>query len=55
MTCKLDVNWKALGLDSNKAIFSAPEIKDFQPSAIFKPSDSIPIEPGRGWLLIVSE
>jgi hypothetical protein len=55
VTCKLDIDWKALGLDGNKAIFSAPEIKDFQPSATFKPSDSIPIEPGRGWLLIVSE
>jgi hypothetical protein len=55
VTCKLSVDWKALGLDSNKAIFSAPEIKDFQPSTTFKPLDSIPIEPDRGWLLIVSE
>jgi hypothetical protein len=53
VTCKLEIDWKALGLDGNKAILSAPEIKDFQPSTTFKPSDSIPVEPGRGWLLIV--
>jgi hypothetical protein len=50
--CKLDVDWQALGLDRDKATFFAPEIPNFQPLNTFKPSDSIPVEPGRGWLLI---
>jgi len=55
VTCKLDVDWNSLGLNADKATFFASEIPNFQSSNIFKPSDSIPIEPGRGWLLIVSE
>ncbi len=52
--CRLDINWETLGLDEKESILYAPAIEGFQPSAIFKPSDKIPIEPGRGWLLIVS-
>jgi hypothetical protein len=50
--CKLDVDWQALRLDRDKTTFFAPEIPNFQPLNTFKPSDSIPVEPGRGWLLI---
>lgn len=53
VSCKLDIDWKALGIDPEKAIIYAPEIPNFQPSAKFGLNDEIPIEPAKGWLLIV--
>lgn len=52
---KLTVDWKALGLDPERSAFSAPAITDFQEAAVFKPGDAIPVEPGRGWLLVIGE
>ncbi|PSL45571.1 hypothetical protein CLV51_104277 [Chitinophaga niastensis] len=46
-------DWKALGIDPEKAILIAPEIKNFQHYTIFKPGDSIPVEPKKGWLLYI--
>jgi hypothetical protein len=54
VTCKLQIDWNMLGLDSNKAILHAPAIDGFQPSTTFKPTDEISLEPGRGWLIMVS-
>lgn len=48
-------DWKALGIDPEKAILVAPEIKDFQQAKTFKVSDSIPIEPKKGWLMYLYE
>jgi hypothetical protein len=53
--CRLSIDWHALGLDPAKARITAPVIKDFQEKKSFKPDDVIPIDPGRGWLLIISE
>jgi hypothetical protein len=53
--CRLTVDWQSLGIDSSKARFYAPEIPDFQPGTAFKPDDPIPIDPGRGWLLILRQ
>ncbi len=50
---RLTVDWKTLGIDSGKARFRAPAIPDFQPGKTFDPNDPIPIDPGRGWLLIL--
>jgi len=52
---KLSVNWKSLGIDPAKAIISAPAIKNFQSAHEFLAGDSIPVQKGKGWLLIVSE
>lgn len=52
---KLTVAWKALGLDPEKSVFSAPAIPDFQEAASFKPGEAIPVRPGKGWLLVVGE
>ncbi len=49
--CRLEFDWKALGLDANTALLHAPAIPGFQPEAHFGPSDPIPVEPGKGWLL----
>jgi hypothetical protein len=49
----LTVDWKALGLDSGRARIAAPAIEGFQRAATFAPSDAIPVEPGKGWLLVI--
>jgi hypothetical protein len=53
--CRLLIDWKALRLDPSKAQLIAPSIVDFQESAVFGPEDSIPVESGKGWLLVLSE
>jgi hypothetical protein len=50
---RLDIDWQALGITENDAKITAPLIADFQPEAAFQPGDPIPVEPGKGWLLIV--
>lgn len=49
---KLAVDWKALGLDPDKAILHAPAIDGFQPETYFRPGDSMTVEPGKGWLIV---
>jgi len=49
----LRVDWKALGLDASRARLVAPAIEGFQPGASFAPDDRVPVEPGKGWLLVV--
>ncbi len=50
---RLKIDWKALGLDPKKARLRAPEIPDFQFAAEFNPTDPIPFEVGKGWILIL--
>ncbi|RTE54071.1 hypothetical protein EHW67_09095 [Arenibacter aquaticus] len=50
---KLDLDWEAVGLDKNKVRIIAPKIEDFQPERTFSIDEEIPIEPTKGWLLIV--
>ncbi|MCW5978273.1 MAG: hypothetical protein KIT09_09360 [Bryobacteraceae bacterium] len=49
----LKIDWQALELDAGRARLRAPAIVDFQEEAAFAPSDAIPVEPGRGWLLLM--
>jgi hypothetical protein len=53
--CRFSIDWKALGLDPAKAKLSVAKVENFQPAAEFKPGDEIPVEPGRGWLLLLHE
>ena len=53
--CRLELDWKALGLRAEKAHLFAPAIERFQPPRLFQPSDRILVAPGRGCLLIVDE
>ncbi|MBN1344088.1 MAG: hypothetical protein JXQ73_15490 [Phycisphaerae bacterium] len=53
--CRLAIDWKALGLDPTKAKLYAPPIRAFQPAALYRPTDPIPVGPGRGWLLVLDE
>jgi len=50
---KLLIDWKALGMKPHNATLVAPAVEGFQPAAQFKPGDAIPVEPGKGWLLIL--
>lgn len=50
---QLKIDWKKLGIDSSKATIVAPEVKNFQPEKSFKLNEKIPVEKGKGWLLIV--
>ena len=49
---KLDVDWKALGLDPKTAVLRAPNVGKWQQARIFKPGDPIPLPVGKGWFLI---
>jgi len=50
----LAIDWRALGLDSSRAVIRAEPIDSFQPAATFAPGDSIPLAPARGWLLTIA-
>jgi hypothetical protein len=50
---RLSIDWTALGLDPSTATITAPAIEKFQDAATFTQDQPIPVEPGRGWLLIV--
>lgn len=49
----LQIDWKKLGIDPASATLTAPEIKNFQPAATFRPGEKIPVQKGKGWLLIL--
>ena len=53
VSCRLQIDWESLGLDQQKVKLTAPAITDFQEAATFQPTSEIPVEPGRGWLLIL--
>ena len=50
---RLQIDWKALGLDSSSALIHAPAIENFQEEKAFKPEETIPVAPGKGWLLVI--
>ena len=53
MNVRLSIDWRTLGINPAAAKLRAPEVRDFQPSAQFNPDAPIPVQKGRGWLLIV--
>ena len=54
-TFTLQYDWKELGIDPAKAVLEAPEIRDFQIGAKYKPGDKISIEPKKGYLFYLYE
>jgi len=52
---KLTVDFQALGLDPAKATIKAPAIEGYQGEAAFAVDGSVPVEPGRGWLLVADQ
>ena len=55
LSCRLSIDWAALGINPKTAKLSAPLIEGFQDRASFSPSSEIPVEPGKGWLLILGD
>jgi hypothetical protein len=53
--CRLKIDWEALGMEPENMELRAPFIKDFQGRTTFEPSEWIPVDPARGWLLVLSE
>lgn len=49
----LKIDFKSLGIQPEKARLSAPEIINFQEEKVFSENEAIPVEKGRGWLLIL--
>lgn len=52
-TCHLNIDYSKLGFGSDKSTLYAPAIDNFQQESLFEITDSIPVEPGHGWLLII--
>ncbi|HNY27759.1 MAG TPA: DUF6067 family protein [Candidatus Sumerlaeota bacterium] len=50
---KLDLDWKALGLDPATAQLTAPPVEDFQEAHTWVPTDEIEVQPGRGWMVVL--
>jgi len=51
----LHIDWKALGLNRAKATLKAAAIDKFQKPENFDVNGAIPVQPGKGWLLELSE
>jgi hypothetical protein len=51
----LNINWKKAGLNPDQVNIYAPPIDKFQSEREFEIGDSIPVEPVKGWLLVVEE
>lgn len=49
----LHVDWEKIGIDRTRATITAPAIPGFQPARSFRPDEPIPVQPGKGWLLII--
>jgi len=49
---KLNINWKKIGWKPAGSMM-APAIENYQPAATFKRNESIPVNPTKGWLLII--
>jgi hypothetical protein len=52
-TVRLHIDWNALGIDAAHAVIEAPEIRDFQPGRTFGVDETIPVQKGKGWMLII--
>jgi hypothetical protein len=48
----LQIDGAAMGFDPSKMNLYAPAIQGFQPETQFKPGEEIPVQPGKGWLLL---
>lgn len=53
LNVKLAIDFKRIGLDPDHVTIIAPEIKDVQPYKKFVIGESIPIDPKKGWILIL--
>jgi Family of unknown function (DUF6067) len=50
---RLTIDWKRLGIDPAHAVIEVPEIVNFQPGRTFAVDEAIPVQKGKGWLLVI--
>jgi hypothetical protein len=50
----LEIDWDELGIDPEAANLTAPAITGFQDAVTFEPGEKIPVDPEKGWLLIIN-
>ena len=53
VTVRLAIDWDALGIDPASASITAPAVEGLQESRTFGVDEGIPVEPGKGWLLMI--
>ena len=53
VTCRLKIDWKALGMDGQKVRVLAPEIEGFQEALDVAPDDALLLPQGKGRLLVI--
>ena len=51
----LNVDWHSISINRNESVYRAPYIRDFQEEKVYSPWERIPIEPGKGVVLIIEE
>jgi len=51
----LDVDWDSLGIDRQEAKITVPEMGNFQSANSFRPGQSIPVPPAKGYLLVIEQ
>ena len=52
---KLEIDWESLGISPQQYRLYAPDIQNYQPATSFDPNETIPVKPGKGWLLILEK
>lgn len=52
---RLQIDWKALGMNPAHARIVAPAIENFQKAARFADGQPVRLETGKGWLLVIDE
>ena len=52
-TVRLEIDWKALGIDPAKATVTAPAIHNFQDETTFRPDAPLTVGGKRGWTLVI--
>jgi hypothetical protein len=50
----LSIDWEKMGIQKSNAQVVAPYMKEFQENRIFSPDEQIPVEPEKGWIVIIS-
>ncbi|MFN3421553.1 MAG: glycoside hydrolase domain-containing protein, partial [Armatimonadota bacterium] len=52
---RLKIDWNALGINPKRAKLFAPPIPYFQDAAEFSLDEPIPVQEGKGWILVLTE
>ena len=55
VTVTLDIDWKALGINPDKALIRAPKVEHMQEERIFALGEAISVPLGEGALLWIKE